>query len=236
MFEVSVITTLYNYRQYIGDCIKSFLNQDFSNSEMIIVDDGSTDNPQQVIHPFLCERVKYIRLPENTNYSNAKNVGIYNSSSEVLVMLDADDMLTPGGMSCRFKKLQEGYDLVHGPVLRMQGGITKREGMWSNWLKTLEVSHIHAQSMMLRKDIHRKIGLYDTKLWASGDREMIFRIANFGLKIGTVDEDVAIYRVHPLQMHKSRKKMQARGSLKSLVKDLVGKRKKGDYSGLEFLE
>jgi len=203
---------------------------------MIIVDDGSTDNPLTVIHSYLGLRVKYIKIQKNTNYSYAKNVGIKNSSSDVLVMLDADDMLTPSGISCRYKKLQEGYDLVHGPVLRMQGNVVKREGMWSNWLKTLEVSHIHAQSMMLRKDIHRIIGLYDTELWASSDREMIFRIANAGFKIGTVNEDVAIYRIHPLQMHKSKKKMQASRNLKRLVREKVEKRKKGNFFDLEFLD
>jgi len=74
--KVSVITTLYNYKNYIKDCIKSFLKQDFIDSEMIIVDDGSTDNPYDVIEPLENGRIKYIRSIKNYGYSHAKNVGI----------------------------------------------------------------------------------------------------------------------------------------------------------------
>ena len=64
MFKVSVITTLYNYRNYIRDSIKSFLKQDFDDSEMIIVDDASTDNPYKVIRKYESDRIKYIRLKD----------------------------------------------------------------------------------------------------------------------------------------------------------------------------
>ena len=58
-YKVSVIVTLYNYRKYIKDAIKSFLDQDFIDSEMIIVDDASTDMPQDVIAPFLSVYTRY---------------------------------------------------------------------------------------------------------------------------------------------------------------------------------
>ena len=69
MFKVSVVTTLYNYKDYIVDCIESFVKQDFKNSEMIIVDDNSTDNPYPNIKKHLSARVKYIKLDKNRGYS-----------------------------------------------------------------------------------------------------------------------------------------------------------------------
>jgi len=52
MMRVTVVTTLYNYKRYIGPAIKSFLSQDIKDSEMIVVDDSSTDNPYSVIRKF----------------------------------------------------------------------------------------------------------------------------------------------------------------------------------------
>ncbi len=235
--KVSVISTLFNYREYISECIESFLKQDFICSELIIVDDASTDNPFEEIRPFLCERVRYIRLPENRNYSNAKNMGIRSAKSEILVMLDADDMLTENGISLRYKKLMEGYDLVHGPCLRLERNKKLvRDPMWPKWIETKNALWIHAQGVMLRKEIHRKIGLYDPWFWAQGDREMFLRIANADFKVGTVDEDVAIYRIHGKQMHRSKRKRKDRENLNRRMHEVLEKRKGGDFSGLEMCE
>ncbi|MHA2023959.1 MAG: glycosyltransferase family 2 protein [Candidatus Thorarchaeota archaeon] len=230
--KVSVITTLYNYRRYITECIQSFLQQDFSDSEMIIVDDASTDNPYDVIKPHESKRVRYIRLHENGNYSHAKNVGIRNSKAEILVMLDADDMLTPTGISSRFRKIEEGFDLVHGPCLVLgEDGKLTRAPVWGKYLRTKHYRDIHAQTVMLKKDIHRKIGLYDEELWSSSDFEMWGRIHVNGFKVGYVEEDVAIYRMHPQQMHRSKRKVENLDKITSIVKKKI-ERRKSDLSGL----
>ena len=233
--KVSVITTLYNYREYIGECIESFLNQDFEYSEMVIIDDASTDKPFEIIQKYLSDRVRYIALPKNRNYSNAKNIGIKASKSEVLVMLDADDMLTTTGISLRYEKLMEGFDFVHGPCLRLERGSARRDPMWEKWLNTKNPLWIHAQGAMLRKDIHRKIGLYDPWFWAQGDREMFLRIGNAGFKIGDVEKDVAIYRIHKEQMYKSLRKRKHKERLNARMFKVLEERKNGDFSNLEML-
>ena len=216
--KVSVITTLYNYKNYIKDCIKSFLKQDFIDSEMIIVDDGSTDDPYDVIEPLENDRIKYIRSIKNYGYSHAKNVGIKHCSSDVLVMLDADDMLTKNGISIRYKKLIEGYDFVHGPCLNLkEGRPLVRNKMWEEWKKNKTYKYVHAQGVMLKKDIHRKIGLYDENLWCKSDREFFARVFNHNFKIGTVNKDVALYRRHKNQMHRSKEKLKTNDKLQKEV-------------------
>jgi glycosyltransferase involved in cell wall biosynthesis len=233
--KVSVITTLYNYRNYIEDCIKSFLDQGFVDSEMIIVDDASTDDPLPIIFKYIGEKIKYIRLKENKGYSYAKNIGIKESISEILVMLDADDMLTKNSISCRYNKIMEGYDLVHGPALDLKNNRTYKSIMWSQWQKSQSHKYVHAQTAMLKKDIHRKIGLYDESMWCKSDREMFARIFNHGFKIGTVNSFVSIYRHHKKQMHCSEKKIKIN---KILTKNLLKKIKirKTDLTGLKILE
>ncbi len=104
---VSVITTLYNYKKYIGDAINSFKRQDLGNIEMIIVDDASEDNPYEIIDKAKKSdsRIKYIRLDTNVGYSRAKNIGIKESQYETITMLDADDMLTDNSISMRLIKI-----------------------------------------------------------------------------------------------------------------------------------
>jgi len=232
--KVSVITTLYNYREYIGDCIESFLDQDFKDSEMIIVDDCSTDNPLEVIDPYLSERVRYFCCWKKGNYSIAKNVGIKYSRSDVLVMLDADDMLTKNSISTRYTKLQEGCDFVHGPCQVLKNGKLSRAPVWEEYKKRPIARNVHAQTVMLRKDVHAKIGLYDEELWSASDFEMWSRIFNHDFEIGCVHEDVAIYRMHNKQMHKSDRKLAEMGTIQKSIEEKIEQRRL-NLTGLRFL-
>ena len=235
MFKVSVITTLYNYRDYIQDNIKSFLEQDFLKSELIIVDDASVDNPYGVIKKYLGDRIKYIRLDENLGYSHAKNVGIREARSGILVMLDADDMLTKNGISTRYKKISKGYDFVHGPSLDMkEGRPLVRNRMWDLWLQNKTYTYVHAQGVMLRKKIHSEIGLYDETLRCKSDREFFARVFNHNFRIGTVDQDVSLYRRHKKQMHCSPEKAKINKKLQKEVLKKIETRKT-DLSDLEML-
>ena len=236
MTKISVITTLYNYRNYIEDCIKSFLDQNFKDSEMIIIDDDSLDNPYEVIKKYESDRIKYIRLDKNRGYSYAKNVGIKACNSEILVMLDADDMLTPDSLKIRYKRMKKkDYDFVHGPCLDMKEGRRMvRNRLWDLWLKKGGWKNVHAQGVMLKKDIHRKIGLYDESLWCKSDREFFARVFNHNFKIGVVEEDVAFYRRHKKQMHRSKEKLRINDKLQKAVIKKIEVRKK-DLSGLEML-
>lgn len=220
-YEISVVTTLYNYANYIKECIHSFLDQTNVYAEMIIVDDASVDNPYNIIKNYEDQNIKYIRLDENRGYSYAKNVGIKASSSEVLVMLDADDKLTTNSLSNRLKKLNDGFDLVHGPALDLRDGKLKKSKLWKQWIESNKDKKcyrlIHAQTVMLRKDIHRKVGLYDESLRCKSDREMWARVMNHNFKIGWVEDPVAIYRIHSKQMHKSKEKAKINDKLQKEV-------------------
>ena len=236
MSKVSVITTLYNYSNYIEDCVKSFLVQNFDDSEMIIVDDASSDDPYSIIKKYESDKVKYIRLCNNKGYSHAKNIGIKACCSDILVMLDADDMLTPNSLKVRYKRMQKkDYDFVHGPCLDMkEGRRLVRNRLWDLWQKKGGWKNVHAQGVMLKKDIHRKIGLYDETLWCKSDREFFARVFNHNFKIGVVEADVAFYRRHKKQMHRSKEKLKINDKLQKAVMKKIEIRKT-NLSDLEML-
>jgi glycosyltransferase involved in cell wall biosynthesis len=87
----SVIIPLYNKESYIENTIKSVLNQTFQDFEIIIIDDGSTDNSNQIAAQFQDYRIKIIKQ-ENKGVAFARNSGIFNAKSEHIALLDADDL------------------------------------------------------------------------------------------------------------------------------------------------
>jgi glycosyltransferase involved in cell wall biosynthesis len=88
---VSIIITSYNYGRYVADAIQSALAQTYKDIEVIVIDDGSTDETEQIVKKF---PVKYIKTT-NRGLSSARNCGIMNSNGEFILPLDADDKIDP---------------------------------------------------------------------------------------------------------------------------------------------
>ncbi len=102
---VSIIIPNFNHGPFIADAIRCVLNQDYRSFEIIVVDDGSTDNSREVVAEF-GEQVHYI-WQENQGLSAARNTGIQAAKGAYIALLDADDMYEPNFLSTLMKALQE---------------------------------------------------------------------------------------------------------------------------------
>jgi glycosyltransferase involved in cell wall biosynthesis len=91
----SVIIPLFNKDKYIENALLSILNQSFSDFEIIIVNDGSTDNSIAKVTPYLSEKIRLIEHEKNKGLSAARNTGIKNSKADYITFLDADDLWLP---------------------------------------------------------------------------------------------------------------------------------------------
>ena len=100
----SVIIPNYNHAQYLGDAIQSVLDQTYRNFEIIVVDDGSTDNSREVVAGF-GDQVNYI-WQENRGLSAARNTGIRRAKGTYIGLLDADDMYEPDFLSTLVSELE----------------------------------------------------------------------------------------------------------------------------------
>lgn len=90
---VSIIIPIYNAENYISKCIESVLSQTYSNIEIIVIDDGSTDNTNSIVFKYEHDsRLRHFRK-ENTGVSDTRNYGIDNSSGDIIIFADADDWL-----------------------------------------------------------------------------------------------------------------------------------------------
>ena len=90
---ISIIMPLYNKEEFIKNTINSILEQTYTNFELIIVDDNSTDNSKEIIEKINDKRIKLIKLKENMGVSHARNVGIDNAKGKYITFIDADDMV-----------------------------------------------------------------------------------------------------------------------------------------------
>lgn len=107
MPQISVIVPVYNVEVYLGDCLDSILNQTYRDFELILVDDGSTDNSGRICDEYK-ERESRIRVfhKENGGQSSARNLGIEKSNCEWLCFIDSDDIVHP----CLLEYLKKGVD------------------------------------------------------------------------------------------------------------------------------
>lgn len=95
---VSVIVPVYNKQNQIGRCIESVKSQSYKNWELVLIDDGSTDDSAFIIQSYLSDsRISYF-YKENGGVSSARNMGIKKASGEWVIFLDADDYLLPNAL------------------------------------------------------------------------------------------------------------------------------------------
>ena len=96
MAEVSIVVPVYNQVEFLGDCLQSFVDQGFSHWEAIVVDDASTQgDAERVAHELGDARIRFVRHPQNRGLGAARNTGFRLAQSQLVLPVDADDMLHP---------------------------------------------------------------------------------------------------------------------------------------------
>lgn len=112
--KVSVIVTAYNIEQYIGRCLKSILTQSFQDIEVVVVNDGSTDNTEEIINSISKgdSRVKVINK-KNSGIIEARKSGFNSSNGEYILFIDGDDWIEDECLMKMYLKAKEGdYDII----------------------------------------------------------------------------------------------------------------------------
>lgn len=209
---VSVIIPAYNCRAFIAETIKSVVSQTYDQWEVIIVDDGSTDDLSKFIDGVIenDSRIRYIRQ-DNKGVSAARNHGFSKAKGDYVAFLDADDVWLPDNLKMKVQVLEdEGTGLVHsdGAVIDENSsplGITL-EGMEGDVLTPMllwEGTQIPGpSSVMVRREVLETVGLFDEKLSTAADKDLFIRIAA-RYKVTRIAQVTWQYRVHNHNMHKN---------------------------------
>lgn len=130
--SLSVIIPVYNAQMFIAEAIQSILNQSFNDFELIIIDDGSTDNSRQIIQSFNDKRINYFKNDANKGIVYTRNRGISESKGEFIGMLDADDVAAPDKFKIQidFLKKNKEFGMVGSWVKFIDENGNKLNGKW----------------------------------------------------------------------------------------------------------
>lgn len=119
----SIVIPSYNHAKYIGKCIKSILDQDFKYWEIILVDNNSTDNTDEVLKKYTDNRIKIFKINNDGVIAKSRNFGIKNAKYEWIAFLDSDDTWRSNKLELCFKKINENKDvdvLYHDMKIRYE--------------------------------------------------------------------------------------------------------------------
>ncbi|WP_227990766.1 glycosyltransferase [Flavisolibacter ginsenosidimutans] len=202
--RLSVIITSYNHAHYLPQAISSAMQQDYANKEIIVVDDGSTDNTKEVVARF--PDIKYV-YQTNTGLSAARNTGIDHSTGEYLVFLDADDWFLENAFSKSVAALEANHDaaFAYGTHIKLN---EKNEELPSKEKQDIAQKHyghllvhnfiaMHA-AVFYRRWVFDKFR-FDTNLKACEDYDLFLKITR-NHPVVYHQHKVAAYRKHSENM------------------------------------
>jgi len=203
MSHVSVIIPTYNRAEYLAQALQSVFNQTLSPFEVIVIDDGSTDNTADVVRAFE-PRVRYFRHARNKGVSAARNRGLGVAQGEIIAWLDADDLWEPDFLATIVPLLaaDAGLDGVYTGLVYIDaaGNILSQSSQKvvppSNLFSSLlDNCFIVTCALVVRKRCLEQVGDFDTQLGICEDYDMWLRLAKTFTIIGLPTPLVRI-RVH----------------------------------------
>ena len=203
---VSVIIPTYNRAHLIGRAIQSVLNQTYQDFEVIVVDDGSTDNTEEVIKEYQEQdrRIRYIRHEKNKGGSAARNTGIKLAKGKYIGLLDDDDEWLPEKLEKQMRKFQNSSEKV-GVIYSGFFYISEKSGkivseiiphlrgkVYANLLKGCILG---SPTPLIKKRCFQKAGFFDETLPSCQDWDMWIRLSKY-YDFDFVPDILAKHHVH----------------------------------------
>lgn len=177
----SVIVPTYNRASLISTTLYSVLAQTYPNFEVIIVDDGSTDNTERVVRKINNKKILYFKK-ENEERAIARNFGILKAKGDYICFLDSDDILMPNHLSTALKIISDniGIECFHigYKIANINNKLLKEVNNLSNNNKEIFKGNVlSCNGVFLRKDI-ALANLFNRNLYASEDYELWIRLSS----------------------------------------------------------
>ncbi|MDC0932439.1 glycosyltransferase family A protein [Arcobacteraceae bacterium] len=192
--KISLIIPTYNREKLLSKTISSVLNQTVKIDEIIIIDDGSTDNTKEIVNNFQNNTIKYI-YQENKGVSNARNHGIKIASYEWLSFLDSDDIWEEEKIEkqIKFHKQNPHIFLSHtdelwmfnNKIIKQKKHQLKPSGFCFE--ENIPNTLIGASTLIVHKKVFEDVGYFDEDLIACEDYDLWLRILR-KYELGLVDE------------------------------------------------
>jgi len=186
---VSIIIPVYNRAQLLSRSIRSVLNQTFQNFEVIVVDDGSTDDIESVVKSFNDKRIQYIRHEERRGAPAARNTGIRLARGRYIAFQDSDDEWRSEKLEKQMRAFENAppdLGVVYTSFWRIENGrknyippsnFKQKEGYIHEIL--LETNFIATPTAIVKKECFEKAGMFDESLPRLQEWELWIRISKY---------------------------------------------------------
>lgn len=212
--HVSVIIPVRNGKDYLQEALDSVLQQSFTDLELLLIDDGSTDDDYDR-YALQDQRIRVIHLT-GTGVSRARNVGMAQARGELIAFLDADDVWFPGKLQAQvrhfdahpeigvvFGKFIRWHALPHGEfapassLIQDANHLTSAEPERSGWLytKLLDGLLVGMNTAVVRRSVYEAIGGFNEAMRQGEDYDFWLRASRIA-KMHSLNGPVALYRIH----------------------------------------
>ena len=194
--SVSVLIPAYNAGRYVAECLESVFSQALLPAEVIVIDDGSTDDTLEQLQPY-ADRIS-VHSRENRGICQTLNEAIACATGQWVAFLDADDYWQPGKLAQQVEFMQQNphLDACFGHIQQfispdlppdVQAGIACHQGSQPGWLKT---------TLLIRREAFAQTGLFNP-VYTTGDFvEWFSRAKHAGLRYAMLPDLLACRRLH----------------------------------------
>lgn len=229
MPRFSVVIAVYNKESYLTKTIQSVLDQRFTDFEIIIVNDGSTDNSESIINSFTDSRIHYFSQ-SNSGVSATRNKAIEHATSDYIALLDADDLWDPNYLQTIHQLIlshpnqhvfatavyietkQQRIHSVYSVLDLLPNQVRVLDYFESSCINTLLTS----SSTVLHKSVFEKIGCYNISIKSGQDTDLWIRIG-LQYKIVFVNRVLVVYSYAMNSLYKSSKSISERATFDEYI-------------------
>lgn len=187
--KVSVLVPTYNRAHLLDRCLNSILFQTYQNFEIIVVDDGSTDNTKEIINRFKDQSIRYFRHKQNRGEGAARNTGLKEARGDYIAFLDSDDEWLPEKLEKQmkiFERLSEKVGIVYTDSWKINGNLKQ---YWHPphimpedkivYNQALERVRIQIGTVVIKRECFDKAGMFDERFVRLVDREFFIRVSAY---------------------------------------------------------
>ena len=193
--KVSVIIPVFNGEQYLFETLQSVINQTYTDIEVIVVDDGSTDNTEKIIKQF--KTIKYV-YQNNRGTAAAFNQGIKYATGKYFSFLGADDLWLKNKTQLQIDvfKANANEEIITGHVQQFLSPelpvVLKNKIKFS---EELIPGHV-IPAMLIKQKVFYKVGLFETKWKVGAEMSWFLKTIELGIKINILPDLVLLRRIH----------------------------------------
>lgn len=227
--NISVIIPVYNAEKYLSEAVDSVLAQVAGVGEIILVDDGSSDDSLRVARSFGARVI--VCTQENCGAGAARNRGLEQASGEFLAFLDADDVWLPAKTALQLDafRLDPALDMVFGHVDQFLSPDLSDEQRQSIRVQEYRVPGMHVGAMLIRAAAMRKVGAFRTDIDLGEFIDWHARAADLGMRSAMLPDVVMRRRLHMASL--GTRKRDSRQDYVRVLKAALDRRRKSSEPG-----